>query len=1034
MKRMNGFSLTEVSIAMGISAIVLGGIISTLNIVSKGNAQYNFIQARNEIVNKIRTQSLNLKNLYTSATVTQAIGSAGLSPDYGPNSSLSYPNLLQNCIPDPTKPNSFGCDKTNMEEPGRGFLFYLTENADKNPDKTVAGEDVYYRTTGARCTSPEAANVGTCPLIARVWFEPFCLNFANQCNKAMSLVIRYSVGLRPDFNSDLPVSDLNGELYVPLQKGIQIRNLLSQNNIPILPNSKGLFVIEKFYGLPTQTISGLRLEASVTNATGLVSMRIQVRSLTGTNAKLYDDSKIPPELLSKTWLDIPTPENPGLGAWSIDLNGATPNQSFNFGTQINTKNDSRTPIDFPIGKAKNGTPDPMYHWTLNSDGSDYIPPNFLSGFYQFRVVAQDSSGSEIESSNYITVRLISIPEFQFVNTNFSLFRDCINTKTSVSLFVADDEQITYNQIKLNGVSVPTGTVSGNKGQFTFDFMMNQVAGSYPIMITLKNIFSDLKMETLTTPKTEETQIITLSEVPIGASISNTPDKIRMTGTGTVVLNYKAGNCCNINPKVTWSFLSSPFFGGVPLLAQGNTNSYADINSTMTCSPLNNTHSCNATILVKGMKEGPVMSSSPPDISAKLDLGTAASNPACYFTSTNPSGDPINKYIPVVNLPTIRFYLTESLWLHNIPAGTPTASLQPSAIRPIKPRVYVRMDFAPLNDIEVYVVDSLNPTVSLCPPLLFPADGSTTPIDKFCDINSNSFSGVLELRRKDNNPLTPFNKIMYEGEALCPFASCDAKFSGNTRHTLCQRSFTNPTETSPDKVPMPTKYVVPTTLAMTDSPYGIQTNGKQHPKNDTGLWIAGREKTLRCYDNWSRNNTANSTYNDPYNLQDYYALYKYNTEMVPSITPSPEVRHYRIENPTSSSPFTLSFSSFNFATNNGSLDYSTHNMPYLYLVSQTGTPNAIRWQTPGNINTGTLSSGMHAWEDVTGGLNCSGLSNNLKLYRLRPNVNWNTALVTLRAVAAVNVASPDYADRYSYLFMCSYGRWHPTSPNNVNWND
>lgn len=1035
MKKINGFSLIEASIALGISAIVIGGVVSILNVTSRGNAQYNLVQARNEIVNKIRMQSHNPKNLYSSANITQSLGAAGLEPDYGPVSSLSHPNLLQNCMPDPANRSNYGCDKTTLEEVGRGFLFYLTENADKSPEKTVAGEDVYYRNTGARCTSLEAANADLCPIMARVWFEPFCLNFANSCNKAMSLVIRYSVGLRSDFTSDITLSDLNGELYVPLQKGIFIRNLLSQNNSPILPNSKGIFVIPKFYGFPNQIIEGLRFETSVTNASGLNSMRVQVRSLTGVNAKLHDDSKIPPNLLTQTWLDVPTPENPGLGAWSIDLTGATPNQTFNFGTQINSENDSRSPVSFMIGKAKNGNPDPKFHWTVNADSTEYLPPAFQSGFYQFRIVTKDITGSEIESSNYATVRLIPTPELQFVNSSFILFRDCINTKTSFSLFIADDEQITFNEIKLNGSIIPTSPVVGNKGFLNFDFSINQNANNYPLVVTLKNAFSDIKMESLTVPKLEDPHIINLSEVSIGSSLTSTPDKIRISGSGTAALSYKTGNCCNAIPKVTWSFLSSPFFGGVPLLAESGTNSYSDVQTNMTCNTLNNTRSCHTSISVKGMKESPTLSSPPDDISAKFDLGTASNNPACYFSSTNPSGDPVSKYIPVVNLPTIRFYLAESLWLHNIPAGPATTSLLPTAIRPTIPRVYVRIDFAPLNDIELYVVDSLNPSTILCPPITFLADGSIGPIDKFCDINNINFSGTLELRRKDNNPLTPLNKIMYEGESLCPFSACDAKFAGTTRHAICQRSFTNPTMTSEENVPMPPKLIIPTTLAMTDSPFGLTTNGSQHVKNDFNLWQAGREKRLRCYDNWSKNNNPNHNFNDPFNNQDYYPLYKYNSETIIGLNPQPATRHYRIENLTSGSNYSLQFQTYNYPTNNGSLDYASANVPYIYMVSQSGTPKPLRWEVPMNSSaSGIMYSGIQPWEDVTSGLNCNGLSNNLKLYRIRPNVNWNTSTATVRSVTSALTVLPDYSDRYSYLFLCSYGRWNPTHPNNTTWTD
>jgi len=1033
MKKINGFSLIEVSVALVISAIVLGGIISTLSIVNKGNAQYNLAQARNEIVNKIKTHAMNLSNLAVSADVTQSIGAAGLSPDYGPPSVLGFPNLLKTCMPDLNN-TTFGCDKTTIEEVGRGYLFYLTENTIKDPEKTVAGEDVYYKNTGMRCTSTEAANVDLCPLQARVWFEPFCLNFASQCNKAMSVTIRYLVGIRSDNHSDISLSDLNGELYVPLQKGIQIRNLLSQSNSPISPNSKGIFVVPKYYGYPLQLIEGLRLEASVMNPSGLISMRIQGRSLTGTDAKLYDDSKIPPELLKKTWEDIPTPDNPGLGVWAIDLTGATPNQTFNFGTQLNVNAESRPPISFLIGKTKSGTPDPTYHWTLNADSSDYIPPEFKSGFYQFKIIATDSNGNELDSSNYLTVRLVGTPEYQFVNENLNLTRDCVTTTKSYSIYVGDDEQISYNQLKVNDSIVATPTIMGNKGLLNFDFLVNQSSANYPINLILKNQFSDVVLETLTVPKLDITKIINLIEVGVGSNISNNPDKIRITKTATIALSFTAGNCCNATPKATWSFLTSPFFGGAALLAESTTNSYADLTSNMTCSVAGSSRICSTSFDARGMKEGPIMSSPPNDISAQLDLGTEASNSACQFSSTNPSGDPVAKYIPVVALPSIRFYLTESLWLHSIPPGPATSGLQPTAIKPVIPRVYVRMDFAPDHDVEVYVVDSLNPTLALCPPITFVADGGTTPIDKICDINSKTFSGVLELRRKDDNPLTPFNKIMYEGEITCPFGSCDAKFAGTTHHTICQRDFTNPAETSINKVPMPTQFVVPADKQMIDSPFGILSGGAQNSKNDFKEWITGRQKLLRCYDNWRQNNNTAYAYNEPFNDQDYYSLYKYNTETLVSITPQPPPRQFRIQNFSSPSPNSITFQNFNYPKNNGGLDYSADNIPFMYMVSQHGTPESIRWSGPWVSSGSSISSGVQAWEDVTSGLNCNGLSNNLKLFRIRPNVNWNTSTSTLNAISGAVTAFIDDTDRYSYLFMCDYGRWNPSTPNNTNWVD
>jgi len=1039
LKFKNGFSLIEVSIALAISAIVLGGIITTLSTVQRVNMQYNFIQARNEIVNKIRSQSLNIINLSASADVTNTLGTPGLTPDYGVPNSIGYPDLMKKCMPDMNNSDSFGCDKTTIEEPGRGFLFYLTENAIKDPAKTVAGEDVYYRNTGMRCSSSEAANPDICPLMARVWYEPYCINFVSKCNKAISLAIRYSVGLRPDFKGELSFTDTNGEIYIPLQKGIQIRNLFSQSDSPISPNSKGIFVVQKFYGLPGQTIEGLRFETAITNPTGLISMKIQGRSITGTDAISFDDSTVPLDLLKKTWEDIPTPENPGLGAWSIDLTGATPNQTFNFGTQININNDSRPPTSFLIGKSKTDSPDPDYHWTLNADSTDYIPPAFKSGFYQFRVLAIDSSGNEIESSNYISVRLIATPEFQFINGNFSLLRDCIDSTTTYSLFIADDEKITFNQIKLNSTTVPTPIVVGNKSKLDFNFLINQNSGNYPITLTLKNQFSDVVMETMTVPKLESTQIINLSEVKVGSNITNNPEKIRLTSTGTVDLSYTAGNCCNSTPKATWSFISSPYFGGLPLLAENTTNSSANYLSNMSCLVTGNTRSCSTSITVKGIKEGPNMASPPNDISAILDLGADASNLACQFSPTKPSGDPIGKYVPVVSLPTIRFYLSESLWLHNIPPGTPTQGVLPSALKAATPRVYVRMDFAPLNDVDVYVVDSATPPNVLCGPITFPADGNPGPIDKFCNITNTNFSGKLSLSRKDNNPLTPSNKIMYAGETSCIFSPafpCDAKFSGTVTHTICQRSFIDSAKSAINDFPMPPQFTVPADVEMKDSPYGLTTSNTQNANNDFWVWKQSRIKKLRCYDNWSKNNVASTTFNDQYNNQDYYSLYQYNTEVLTKLSPQPPPRHFKLENFTSPWPTSIVFKEFYYPVNNGVIDYGADNVPFLYMVSQSGVPEGIRWGTPSSSTTAATSSGIQYWQDVTNLLQCNGSStlSNIKLFRIRPNINWNTPSATIKAITAVHSAFSDYNDRYSYLFMCDYGRWHPSSSTYNSWTD
>lgn len=126
--------MIEIVLAMAVGAIVLGSVVTTIGIVNSGSAQYNVLQGRNEIVNKIRIQSINLRNLVISSELTSNLGQAGLPLDYGPSSSIMFPDLLKKCLPKVTNTSAFGCDKRTMEAPGKGFLFYLATNGDMDPD------------------------------------------------------------------------------------------------------------------------------------------------------------------------------------------------------------------------------------------------------------------------------------------------------------------------------------------------------------------------------------------------------------------------------------------------------------------------------------------------------------------------------------------------------------------------------------------------------------------------------------------------------------------------------------------------------------------------------------------------------------------------------------------------------------------------------------------------------------------------------------------------------------------------------------
>ncbi len=991
-----GYSIAEVVIAMGVSLIVLGGVVTTLSIVNRGGSQYNLLQARNEIINKIRVQSMNPANLIASAKVTESLGMAGLPDDYGPVSTLQRPELLKKCIPDITGTETYGCNKTEMEETGRGFKFYLAENGSLEPSRVVAGEDVYYKNTGIRCTAAEAASTGSCPLMAKVWFEPFCLNFAQSCTKAMSLAIRYSIGLREDIvDSDLVIPTVDGEFYIPLQRGIQIRNLLNQLDAAITPNTKGIFTIPKFYGHPGQAISGLRFETLISNPYGLVSMRVQSRSLTGPNAKNFDDMTVPSELLAKEWSDVMTPGNSGLGPWAINLNGAIPNQVFNFGTQVTVAANSRlaSPYQaaaFQIGS--NAVPlDPNYRWTINSTNTEYIAPGFKSGFYQFRVVATDVMGKEVESTNYITVRLVGIPEHQYLPTsNFSPERNCVDTNKSFSVFVGDDEEITFSQIKIQDQIQPTNSVVGTDDLLSFNFLTNQPRGSYPVTLTLKNRFSDVQMETLLVPKVVATHQIVLSDkTPSTDGILSNPVKIRKDESGQVSLNFKSGNCCNAEPSVTWSYLTSPYFNNLPLLSGPTT-------SQMECKVDGNSRQCSTTITVQGIKEGPNMSSPPNDISGTMTFGSSSAETACQMPNF-PASNTTAKYLPVIRVPNVYFYLSESLWL-TIPGGT---------IKDINPSARIRIDFDPSEKIVVQAVSASDPTFEICQ-VEFDAGTSITPRDRNCPIPSG-FSGEIILQRVSSNLQLP-------GEPDGP--TYKAKIVSNYTHRTCQANLTSAQD-------LPAEYTVPATLPMYDSPYGFTlVNGVkvQDSKNDTGLWTYGRKKKLRCFDTWNGFNQSD-------NKQDFNDVYWYNYEYLVGKQNLPaKNKSLGIEGSA------IEFAQF-MVPNNPPLmiDTTSANIPYLYTVLQNGNPGGMAWGVYDSVTKATGTSSPMPWEDITTQL-CANNASLSKIRILRNRLSIESSSGTIIMKAANSFVSKNFSGYYSYAFMCSYSRWHPSGKSSATWTD
>ena len=980
----NGFSLIELTVAMAVSGIVTLGVLATLNLIYSSSVRNNLLQARNELINKMRIQSLNPNNMIASAKVTSQLGSEGLTPDYGDVSTLSYPDHLKKCHPDITETGANGCNRAVIETAGKGFLFYLAENGSLDPEKTIAGEDVYYRISGIRCSSLEAVNPDYCPLFARVWFEPFCLNFAENCNKAMSLAIRYTIGLRSEYKNNSIISPVEGEFYIPLQRGIQIRSLLNQSDIALAPNSKGIYVIPKYYGTVGQTTSGLRFEAQVNNPFGLVSMRIQSRSLTGPDAKDYDDSILPNELLIKDWVDVPTPNNAGLGAWSINLTGAIPNQIFNFGTQLTSVANSRPPTDFKIGS--DITPkDPKFRWTINSDGSALVPPTFRSGFYQFRILASDLMGGEIASSNYISIRLISTPEYGNL-WSAALDRDCTNITENYSILVADDEALILGQVKTDSAILATVNSLGDSGRLTFSFEKNQVASVYPLTLTLKNKFSDFLFvdNGLMIPRVEFTSPITLSDIPAridtsaeASGIYSDNPKIKINTTSGVSMKYISGNCCNATPTISWSYpsINSPD----PSLLSGPAS------SSSTCSNLGNTRTCNSTITVTGVNIGPSTSISP-DIKALLDLGTYSTDMACKISTAD-----YGRFIPVVEKPSIGFLFSDSIWL-NLPAGT-TGSIKSKT-----PTAWIQSDFNPATTVHISVVNAANPTEIFCDSLEFP--GSSTvgaPLYVPCNTIPPTFSGTLELKIKDGDP----NAIKIE--------------DSTKSHQFCQKDIFSWSE-------FPEYYSVPSTLDMFDSPYGTDSFGNQDTKNDSGHWIAassgGTSKKLRCYDTWTAS-TMNSTVNTN-NKQDYKDVYFNN------LNPLNPKRNYN-------SMYQI-FSTFVIPRNPPSmLDLSSKNIPSLFMVFDGSNTGKMSWRYTEASSLQTAITAPQNWYDATNDVcGASAKPRRMKLYQTPLTAISSSSFIIMKAVNGFGSSLMN--GTYSYFFMCGYGRWHPSGKGSTNWID
>jgi hypothetical protein len=1004
----SGVLLIEVIISVGIAGILMLSLLSMMQLVNQNSSRVSLGVSKNELINRIRNNAILLQNIESSAKMTMTLGTDGLTPNIGTANNMVNFRALADCLPSVGTTGT--CNKTSMDD-ARGFRFYLSNGVSEDPTKATAGEDVYYTFSGVRCDQTKAATPAECPIMAQAWAEPFCNGFATSCNKAISLTIRYRVALRTDFTGNALMAPIEGEVYLPLTKGIQLSRLLSQSDNSLTMNSSGIYTVQKYYGLSDQASqpTGLRFEAILGNPTGLNSMRLQYRALTGTAAQPYLDDTIPATFNSPSdWTDVPDPAT-GTGQWSVDLTGAKANQIINFGTQSHAGTNIIISKNFKIGASLSDTlaEQAKYRWTYNASNV-LTAPTFKSGIYQFRVLATDISTATIESMNYITVRIVSRPQV-FTNppaqplTNQN--RNCISAQKDINynIAIADDEGIDTQNLKLNGTNQTFTAVTGTSGVVSIPFDLSVASGSFIYDFTAANSFTNRTVNSMLVPPSSGTLTVNLTEKTMSwATLSSTPGKIRINTNGTVTASISAGSCCSINPTTSWTYppAADPLLSGPTSAA-----------SSCGLDTSTNTRTCTANVTVLGIKEN---STPPTNVSGSFNFGT--SNTACLGTHSALAN------IPVVRIPGIQFYITESLWI-DLPT-TPTANTN---LKSKTPKVYVDIDFDPDETVTIAIYKTIDGT-EICQ-LTFNAGSGTASVRKECNIPA-SYSGKLSIKR-----ITP--NIQNPTDLTDP--SYRAKLNTDAtkiEHTTCQTNIQN--------IPKFANFTVGSSLPMTNSPYGYNASNVQDPYNDTGLWSSGTTKNFRCYDGW-RSVVAGGSVNNmtlmpnsgcagtmignsstDFNKQDSIDHYRYLNS-----SPKPWWCPATLTSSIGNSAFSSSWSRYNtyIFPDNPYLDFDPLNGPYAFVVWHNGAPSNAVWQYNSGVGAAS-NTPPKGWDDYTSTL-CNGDATltKIKLYGTK-TVGHSAAETVMKATN--NVYTTGSGGFFSYYFMCSFGRWNPANKTETSW--
>ncbi len=944
----SGMSLLETVVASGMLSIVLLTSSSMITTINSSRTKQQISYSRDQIIGRIRSTVLTVPALKNSAALTASLGNTGV-PLSGGTVLFPHYQTLSLCHPDDTTQS--GCDRSTLDVSPHGNYFYLTTAQGANPATApiIAGENIYYTGLGQLCSQTDALDPNKCPLFARTWFEPFCLQdgttITNTCNKALSMTVRYAVGTRQGYTRGPSVSTFEGEIYVPLQKGIQVTRLLDQTGTE-LPFSNGMYRLAKDVD-GTSAVLGIRIESLVTNPLNLTNFTVQVRSVTGTAAYNLQDQQARTALAAASWSAV-------AAFPAITSLGALQNQNIVFGTYGGTN--AMWPI---TGK-----------WTIA--GGVPVAPSFKSGFYQFRVVATDQSGGTFASTNFLTVRILPVPEVLLVQEIPAVNeRDCHGSaKFHHKYFAVDDEGLT--QVK----TAVTGPASTLPKLNTHDLADHRTI--YPDPTSAGNINIDLDWPASTdysvsiTAKNAQTTVTTvarsfaLHDVPRSFVIEEDPATIRINSSDTVRAVFTAGTCCTPTGGVTWSFPAVPIVES----ATPAPTFTGDTSSTFgTCTRTGNQKRCPSNLSVEATKTNANMA---PNITAEI----SAQVDACALSAVSAT-----RNIKVLGVPTITFRTPDSIWM-SLPAAEQLSG-NPKAF---SETLLIKSDFPPLEPVSVKVTRE-GSEAALCS-VTFAAGVGNDPVYEPCTVPSGTH-GALTLKPVGANVALTISNVT---------ATHRAALGTSTNHYACWANLTSSAN-------YPATYTVPSTRAMTLSPWNSLVAGAN---DDEGNWNTGNQKKYRCYDHWTGSNLPDNegpapTYS---NQQDNFNSVDLHNAVHPAAPVYLERKGFH--------------ALFRFFSEAGTANWSEANIPTLFIVARGPAEGHFTLEI-----TNIMQTNDAPLDDITSTFCPNTLTSRLYSKRLRGSDDPVSSFFEINQFQM-------RASQLGYIFMCTYGHWNPygkaSSPN------